>query len=97
MLLHSGILEPSSSPDPLLATPPSPWLLPRASATRLRAAAVTACSRVVARARERAGEGGKEWMGGMTEGQLDGWIWTGAKEGELRGVERMAERQTVYY
>jgi len=97
MLLHHKILSAAASTDPLLSTPPSPFLLPRESATRLRAAAVTACAQMVEHAHALAKEAGREWLAGVTETQLDGWLWTGAKEGALRDVERMAERQTVYY
>lgn len=99
LLTQHHIIDTTRSSDALLASPPQPFVLPRESATRLRAAAVTACAAVVARAHEMAesGEEGREWMKGMTEAQLDGWIWSGAKEGGLREVERMAERGTVYY
>ena len=97
MLLYHKILDPSASTDPLLSTPPRPFLLPRDSATRLRAAAVTVCAQMVKRMNELSTQSGKEWMAGVTEGQLDGWLWTGAKEEGLREVERMMEKLTVYY
>ncbi|GAA6004047.1 hypothetical protein JCM10207_006531 [Rhodosporidiobolus poonsookiae] len=101
LLLHHSILSLSTSSDPALsslsATPSAP--LPSTSATRLRAAAVTACAALVRRAHALAAENPAEhgWMSGWTEQRLDGWLWGEGKREGLRDVERVAERGTVFY
>lgn len=105
MLLHHRILSLTDSTDPHLHALSSPSsdpttspLLPRESATRLRAASITACARLVQRAHELAHTiPEKEWLTEWTEPELDAWIWNEAKGPELREVERMAEKGTVYY
>ncbi|ORY89060.1 hypothetical protein BCR35DRAFT_300847 [Leucosporidium creatinivorum] len=99
LLIHLSILSTTSSTDPslqptsLTSTP----LLSTDSATRLRAAAVSACARITQRAKEPSVEEGKEWLRGVTEEQLDGYLWSLAKKGELREVVRVGERGTVMY
>ncbi|EMS22341.1 DUF2419 family protein [Rhodotorula toruloides NP11] len=65
--------------------------------TRLRAASVGACSAIVQRAHGLAAETGKEWLASWTEQDLDGWLWNEGKRADLREVERIAEKGTVYY
>ena len=103
--IHHHILSLSTSTDPLLIAIPSPLpttpspalLLSTNSATALRAASVAACAFLVARAKVLAREEGKEWMEGVNEVGLDGYLWSRAKKGSLREVERVAERGTVFY
>ncbi|GAA6042337.1 hypothetical protein JCM8097_003853 [Rhodosporidiobolus ruineniae] len=112
LLLHLDILCLASCPDPALAAlaapsaPSSAYSLSSSSATKLRAAAVTASSLIVARAHALAAESGKDedrWLAGWTERKLDAWLWDAAKEGEKRSLEgdgsvrRIAERGTVFY
>lgn len=103
MLIHYGILDLSQSTDLALRqvdlAVPSTLTLSRESATRLRAAAVHACAAIVQRAHELASRGtaDSKWLTTLTEPQLDSWLWTEAKREGLRDVERIAERQTVYY
>jgi len=63
----------------------------------LRASAVTACATIVKRAHELSGDEGRGWLAGWTEQQLDGWLWDQGKREELRKVNRVAERGTVFY
>jgi len=102
LLVHHGILSLSSASDPALVslslTSPDTRILSRDSATRLRAAAVTACAAIVARAHALSKEKeGCSWLAQWTEQQLDGWLWEQGKREELRKVERVAERGTVFY
>ncbi|GAA5881639.1 hypothetical protein JCM3774_005705 [Rhodotorula dairenensis] len=104
MLLHHNILSLADSTDPhlqrLSVDDAATLVLPRESATRLRAAAVTACARIVQRAHDlsrRSPELECEWLAAWTEPELDAWIWNEAKRDELRGVERIAERGTAFY
>ncbi|GJN90455.1 hypothetical protein Rhopal_003466-T1 [Rhodotorula paludigena] len=100
LLIHHDILSLSSSSDSALASLSlaSPAALSRDSATRLRAAAVTACAALVSRAHAlAASDPSRAWMAGWTEQQLDGWLWELGKREDLRAVERVAERGTVFY
>lgn len=104
MLVHHGILSLADSTDPHLralssSSDPTTFLLPRDSATRLRAASLTACARLVQRAHElsKSTDSDKAWLGEWTEPELDAWIWNEAKGPGLREVERIAEKGTVYY
>ncbi|GAA5985819.1 hypothetical protein JCM10908_007127 [Rhodotorula pacifica] len=102
MLLHHGILSLADSTDPHLRSlsldDASTILLPHESATRLRAASIAACSRMIQRAHELAQtEESREWLAEWTGPELDAWIWNEAKRDDLRKVERIAERGTVYY
>jgi hypothetical protein len=88
LLIHYSILTlPSSLPLPL----PSPLSAPQA--TILRAASITACARICAKAREE----GRDFQKVMTEVQLDGYLWNGGKKGTLRDLERMSEKGTIFY
>ncbi|GAA5917022.1 hypothetical protein JCM8208_001713 [Rhodotorula glutinis] len=101
LLVHHGILSLSSSTDPALAAlslaDSDTLLLASGSATRLRAAAVTACATIVERAHEMSVDEGRGWLAAVTEQQLDGWMWAQGKREDLRTVERVAERGTVFY
>ncbi|BGO95574.1 hypothetical protein NBRC10512_007831 [Rhodotorula toruloides] len=101
LLVHHGILDLSASSDPALRSlslsTPSSLTLSSASATRLRAASIVACSAIVSRAHELATQLGKEWLASWTEQELDGWLWSEGKRADLREVERIAEKGTVYY
>ncbi|KAL7339742.1 hypothetical protein BJY59DRAFT_720717 [Rhodotorula toruloides] len=52
---------------------------------------------IVSRAHELATQLGKEWLASWTEQELDGWLWSEGKRADLREVERIAEKGTVYY
>ncbi|KAI5481262.1 DUF2419 family protein [Pseudohyphozyma bogoriensis] len=97
MLLHLNILTlPPSSAISYPFTPSRS--LSSSDAYRLRAAAVNACSSIVARARELALEPGREWLSGVTETDVDAWLWGKVgKTEEGRKVERFAEKGTAYY
>ncbi|BGP33589.1 hypothetical protein JCM10296v2_005393 [Rhodotorula toruloides] len=101
LLIHHGILDLPASSDPVLRSlslpVPSSLALSSASATRLRAASIVACSAIISRAHELASQPGKEWLASWTEQELDGWLWNEGKRGEMRDVERIAEKGTVYY
>ncbi|GAA6043443.1 hypothetical protein NBRC10512_007445 [Rhodotorula toruloides] len=101
LLIHHGILDLSASSDPALRSlslsDSSSLSLSSASAARLRAASVGACSAIVQRAHGLAAETGKEWLASWTEQDLDGWLWNEGKRADLREVERIAEKGTVYY
>ncbi|KAG0659287.1 hypothetical protein C6P46_005217 [Rhodotorula mucilaginosa] len=104
MLVHHGILSLADSTDPHLRALSSSSdsttlpVLPRDSATRLRAAAITASARLVQRAHELSSTASdKAWLGEWTEPELDAWIWNEAKGPELRDLARIAEKGTVYY
>ncbi|EGU11228.1 hypothetical protein RTG_02678 [Rhodotorula toruloides ATCC 204091] len=58
---------------------------------------IVACSDIVQRAHELATQPGKEWLASWTEQGLDGWLWCEGKRGEMKDVERIAEKGTVYY
>ncbi|GAA5893153.1 hypothetical protein JCM6882_003899 [Rhodosporidiobolus microsporus] len=90
----------SSSSSSSSSSSHSPPLLPRPSATRLRAAAVTACAAIVSRAHELAAEGGgeeKKWLKEWTEQRLDAYLWGLGKKEEGKEVARIAETGTVFY
>lgn len=111
MLLHHGILSLSRATDPDLRaldlSDEGTLDLRSEAATKLRAAAVHACARIVGRAQELArqvegaGAGAQEvergWLAGWTEPKLDAWMWNEAKREGSRDVGRVAERGTVYY
>lgn len=65
----------------------------------LRAAALDAGAQVVQRARALASEGtAYSWMASMTEAELDGFLWSGAKDDPaLRRVPRMVQRDTIMF
>lgn len=100
MLVRYGILSLAGSTDPhlqrLSLAHSDTLILPHNSATRLRAASVTACARIVERAHALS-RSDKAWLADWTEPELDAWIWNEAKRDELREVARVAERGTVYY
>lgn len=100
LLLHFDILDTSSSTDPSLTSTAlaSSKRLSSASATRLRVASVVAGKRIVDRAHELgATSDDNAWLKGMTEVDLDGWLWSLGKKGELRKLDRIEERGTVFY
>lgn len=109
MLVHFNLLDLSHSTDPALSRglvpPPSsastlaPGVsLSTPSATRLRASALDVCAHIVARAHELARtHEDKKWLSGVREAELDGYLWSLAKEGELREVPRIVETGTVFY
>ncbi|CAE6537884.1 unnamed protein product [Rhizoctonia solani] len=62
----------------------------------LRAAAVDACEAIVRVAREGANE--PEWRRKMTLPELDGWLWSVAKDrADYRDLPRFAERGVAWY
>ncbi|KAL8292927.1 hypothetical protein RQP46_000621 [Phenoliferia psychrophenolica] len=110
ILVHFKLLDVSASTDPVLAaglTPaptsasstPTPGVkLSAVSAARLRAAAIDVCAQIVSRAHELAKtDATKAWLGAMRETDLDGYLWSLAKVGDLRSVPRMVETGTVFY
>ncbi|GAA5992446.1 hypothetical protein JCM5350_001595 [Sporobolomyces pararoseus] len=94
MLIHFKILSnPSSSSSSSTTKIINP--------TISRASSVFACQKIVERAHElssQQGEG-KEWLRDWKEIELDGYLWSLAKEGKRREeIERVVEeRGTVYY
>lgn len=62
--------------------------------SRLRAAAVTVCSRIVSRAKET---GVAEAVKGMTDADLDYYLWSLGKEPQYRGLTRPVNSQTYFY
>ncbi|ELU45078.1 hypothetical protein AG1IA_00898 [Rhizoctonia solani AG-1 IA] len=69
-------------------------LLDARNAYILRAAAVDACEEIVRVARQ----GEEEWGKNMTLPELDGWLWSVAKDRtDYRDLPRFAERGTVWY
>ncbi|GAA5828048.1 hypothetical protein JCM11251_005709 [Rhodosporidiobolus azoricus] len=114
LLIHHSILDLSSCTDPSLASlslsptsssTTSPPLLSHSSATRLRAAAITACTAIVSRAHELASSAsstgedgeGRAWLKEWTEQRLDAYLWGLGKKEEGKAVVRIAERGTVFY
>ncbi|GAA6053115.1 hypothetical protein JCM3770_002860 [Rhodotorula araucariae] len=101
LLIHHRILSLPTSALPALSSlslsDPSTLALSTDSATRLRAASVTAGAALVVRAHELSLHEGKAWLSSWTEQRLDGWLWERAKGPALCEVERVAERGTVYY
>ncbi|CCO36152.1 hypothetical protein RSOLAG1IB_06855 [Rhizoctonia solani AG-1 IB] len=86
------------SPAPSEAKRGSPTraspLLGARDAYILRAAAVDACEEIVKVARE----GEAEWRKNMTLPELDGWLWSVAKDRtDYRDLPRFAERGVVWY
>ncbi|CAE7231499.1 unnamed protein product [Rhizoctonia solani] len=64
----------------------------------LRAAAVDACEEIVRVAREEAKEDDPEWRKNMTLPELDGWLWSVAKDRtDYRDLPRFAERGIAWY
>ncbi|BGP32088.1 hypothetical protein JCM10296v2_003867 [Rhodotorula toruloides] len=101
LLIQLGILDLSASSDAALRSlslsDSASLFLSSASATRLRAASVVACSAIVQRAHEFATGTGKEWLASWTEQELDGWLWNEGKRADRREVERISEKGSVYY
>lgn len=100
MLMHFGVIDTTSSTDPSLtpAALASNRLISTPSATRLRAASVVAGQRITARAHELAAQDpSKSWLSELSEHALDGYLWSVGKKGELRDIERVAERRTYMY
>ncbi|KAK4691501.1 hypothetical protein P7C70_g9333, partial [Phenoliferia sp. Uapishka_3] len=112
MLVHLDILSLTASSDPALAsglTPPATESsstavlvagvkLSATPAARLRASSVDACSHIVSRAHTLAKEDeSRKWLSTMRETDLDGYLWSIAKEEKLRDVHRFVERGTVFY
>ncbi|KAJ3181594.1 hypothetical protein HDU85_003536 [Gaertneriomyces sp. JEL0708] len=72
--------------------------LTREEAYVVRAAAVDAGQVVIKRAKELGKEASLEWLGTMTEADLDGYLWSVAKDDPLlRKIPRMVERNTIMY
>ncbi|WFD35440.1 hypothetical protein MCUN1_002294 [Malassezia cuniculi] len=64
---------------------------------RLRAAALVAGEKIVARARALAAQHTElAFLGHIIEAELDAYLWTAAKEPELRSIPRFAEKSTMY-
>ena len=89
MLHHYGILKTDeASSDALRAWTASEEgvVLSKDDAYRIRAAALAAGARIVERATT-----------GMTEVELDGYLWSVAKDPELRKIPRISEQDTMMY
>ncbi|KDE09371.1 hypothetical protein MVLG_00278 [Microbotryum lychnidis-dioicae p1A1 Lamole] len=93
LMHHRIIVLPTSR------TLPTPPLLSTEEATRLRAASISACHRIVERAQVLSGNGPEnEWMRGMLEVDLDGYLWDSGKRDSIgKNVVRIAERGTTMY
>ncbi|SCV71642.1 BQ2448_3230 [Microbotryum intermedium] len=92
LMHHRIIVLPTSK------TLPTPPLLSTEEATRLRAASITACHRIVERAQVLSENGSEnEWMRGMLEVDLDGYLWDSGKREKGKDVVRIAERGTTMY
>lgn len=63
----------------------------------IRAATIAACERVVELEKQVAEETGKTWLTSMSAMDLDGYLWSVAKVGELRNLPRLSERGTMFY
>ncbi|CAE6463439.1 unnamed protein product [Rhizoctonia solani] len=75
----------------------SPLLTAR-DAYILRAAAVDACEEIVRVAREGARADDPEWRKNMSLPELDGWLWSVAKDRtDYRDLPRFAERGIAWY
>ncbi|SCZ89027.1 BZ3500_MvSof-1268-A1-R1_Chr1-1g00903 [Microbotryum saponariae] len=93
VLMHHRIIVLSTSRT--LRNPP---LLSTEEATRLRAASISACHRIVERAQVLSENGSEnEWMRGMLEVDLDGYLWDSGKRESGKNVVRIAERGTTMY
>ena len=89
MLRHYGILRTDeANSDALRAWTASEQgvVLSKEDAYRIRAAALAAGARMVERATT-----------GMTEVELDGYLWSVAKDPELRTIPRISEQDTMMY
>lgn len=72
--------------------------LAREQAYIIRAAALDACHQISLRAHELAKQDeSKRWLAGIHEALVDGYIWTKAKDADLRTVPRMVETETFMY
>ncbi|WFD20340.1 hypothetical protein MCAP1_002584 [Malassezia caprae] len=72
--------------------------LSRDAAYRVRAAALAAGAQVVEVAHDMArASPDKAWLATMTEEQLDAYLWSRAKDPDLRCVPRLCERGTAMY
>lgn len=82
--------------------------LDKEEAYALRAATVAACEAAIHEARavseelKKRDDGGDaqkraDWLAAVEAVQLDGFLWSVAKDGKLRDIPRIAERGTIYY
>ncbi|KAM0790857.1 hypothetical protein ACM66B_004699 [Microbotryomycetes sp. NB124-2] len=101
MLLHYGIIDTSTATDSTLRPEQlaQSKLLSTDSAYRIRAAAVTACHRIVMLVQQDSSliRDGREWLRDMKETDLDAYLWNVGKKGALRDSERFAEKRTYMY
>ena len=70
--------------------------LSKEEAYTLRAAAVDACEMIVSAAKQLESPPA-EWVKGITLPEIDAWLWSVAKVGKLRELDRFAEMGTIFY
>ena len=63
----------------------------------IRASSVDACHAIMLRGRQLAKEKDRQWLNGITEALIDGFLWTQAKRPDLTIVPRMVEKKTFMY
>lgn len=105
MLVHFGILDTADTS----VAPIRGWradrsdgkrtgpVLEKQDAYRVRGAALHAGQCIVARAHEIATEEGRQFLASMCEVDLDGYLWSLAKEPAFRSIPRLAEKGTCMY
>lgn len=71
--------------------------LTREEAYLIRASSVDACHAIMLRGRQLAKEKDRQWLNGITEALIDGFLWTQAKRPDLTIVPRMVEKKTFMY
>ncbi|KAG8995423.1 hypothetical protein FRB93_001151 [Tulasnella sp. JGI-2019a] len=95
-----SLVDEAKSPNETELPTNGPHLAPEESYT-LRAAAVDACEMIIAAAREIEVPGDKEkevWLRGITLPELDGWLWTVAKDRvDYRRLPRFVARPTIFF
>ncbi|KAM0753964.1 hypothetical protein T439DRAFT_378071 [Meredithblackwellia eburnea MCA 4105] len=91
--------ETEATEVPSSSTPTPGVSLSASSAARLRASAVDVCAFIVKRAKELAPTDGEKtaWLKDWNEVDLDGYLWSVAKNKGLRDVPRVVELGTVFY
>jgi hypothetical protein len=94
-------LPSTVSPDEIkrwkLQPPKDGPVLTETDAYILRASAIDACEQIVEEAHKAVGED-CDWLRRLTLTELDGWLWSGAKDRlDYRKLERFVLRDTAYF